>query len=602
MPAGRFRRLLSRIEDSAAVILLAAMALLPLVEIVARRTLGLGVPGSILIVQHLTFCLAFLGGGLAARTGRLLALSTGDFLSERLRGPVRIPVHGLGAGITGWLLFASLDLVRVKREAGEILTMGIPMWLVVAMMPAGLTLILLRLIARASERAHGRLLAGMGLLIPALLESAPSLQGHGALLPGLGLLLLGAILGLPLFATIGGVALLLFWNAGWEMASVPVESYRLTSFPALPAVPLFTLGGYVLAAGGASERLVRVFTALVGWLPGGGAIVTALVFAFFTSFTGASGVTILSLGGLLLPVLVRTRYPEPFSLGLVTVSGSIGLLFAPSLPVILYGVYSRTDILKLFLGGILPGLLLVGLVAALGVRQGLASGSARVPFRPREAAAAVWAAKWELLLPVVVLVGIFGGFATMVEAAALTVLYAVVAEGFIHGDISLRRDLPRAFLDSFALSGGFLIILGVALGLNSFLIFADVPTRALDWVQGHIASRWLFLLALNVFLLVVGGLMDIYSAIFVVVPLIAPMADAYGIDRVHLGIIFLANLELGYLTPPMGENLFLSSYRFNQPVMRLFRFTLPFYAALALGVLLITYWPGLTLWLAGLRN
>ncbi|HET9481753.1 MAG TPA: TRAP transporter large permease subunit, partial [Candidatus Polarisedimenticolia bacterium] len=363
----------------------------------------------------------------------------------------------------------------------------------------------------------------------------------------------------------------------------------------LPAVPLFTLSGYLLAAGGASERLVKVFDAVVGWLPGGAAIVTTLVFAFFTSFTGASGVTILTLGGLLLPVLIRSGYPESFAVGLITVSGSIGLLFPPSLPVILYGVNSMQPIDTLFLAGLVPGTLLVLLVSALGVRQGMAAGAARKPFSARSAYHAVREAGWELLLPVVVLVGIFGGFATLVEAAALTVLYAFFVECFVYKDLSIRRDLAGVVVDAAALIGGFLIILGVALGLTNYLIDAEVPTRLLDWMQQHIESRAMFLLMLNVFLIGVGAIMDIYSALFVVVPLIIPLGEAYGIHPVHLGIIFLANLELGYLTPPMGENLFLSSYRFGHPVLRVFRFTLPFYAVVAAGVLLITYLPFMTL-------
>lgn len=591
---------LVRTENGLSILILAAMGLLPLLEIVGRKTLGVGVPGSIIIVQHLTLCIAFTGAALAARSGQLLALSSAGFLPARLRAPVHVVISAAGVGVAAWLMWASLALVQVKRESGEILAMGVPVWAVVSVMPVGLSVIVLRLIGRASNAWHGRLLAAAGLCLPMALESLPSLQGHGLLLPGALAILLATLLGLPLFTAIGGLALFLFWNDGTPIASVPVDTYRLTAFPVLPAVPLFTLSGYILAAGGASQRLVRAFTALVGWLPGGVAIVTALVFAFFTSFTGASGVTILTLGGLLLPVLTRSRYPEDFSVGLVTVSGSIGILFPPSLPVILYGTYALQDIRDLFIGGILPGLLVVILVALWGVRQGLLTGAGRSPFDPREAAAALWEAKWELLLPAVVLVGIFGGFATMVEAASLTVLYSLLAECVIHRDVSFRRDLPRVFVDCATLIGGFLIILGVALGLTNYLIDADVPTRALAWVQDHIESRLLFLLVLNLFLLAVGALMDIYSAIFVVVPLITPMAAAYGIDPIHLGIIFLANLELGYLTPPMGENLFLASLRFNKPVLSVFRTTLPFMIIVAFGVLLITYVPAMTLGLVHL--
>jgi len=347
---------------------------------------------------------------------------------------------------------------------------------------------------------------------------------------------------------------------------------------------------------------VRAFDALVGWLPGGPAIVTTLVFAFFTSFTGASGVTILSLGGLLYPVLLKSGFREEFSLGLVTVSGSIGLLLPPSIPIMLYAVRAQLPIDRMFLGGILPGVLLVLLVAVLGVREGRKGPASRQPFVWREAAAAARGAIWELLLPVVMLVAIFGGFATTVEAAALTVLWALFIQCIVHRDVSITRDLPKIFLDAAVLVGGFLIILSVALALTDYFNFAEIPDHALAFVQAHVHSKIVFLLALNLFLLVVGAMMDIYSAIFVVVPLVTPMATAYGIDPVHLGIIFLANLELGYLSPPMGENLFLAAYRFDKPVLGVFRATLPFYAIIAAGVLLITYVPAMTLWLAGWRT
>jgi len=362
--------------------------------------------------------------------------------------------------------------------------------------------------------------------------------------------------------------------------------------PLLPSIPLFTLAGYLLAEGGASRRLLRVFTAFFGWLPGGLAIVTAAACAFFT-ITG-SGVTILSLGGLMLPLLLKARYPEGFSIGLLTASGSLGLLFPPSLPVILYGVYSQTPIDRLFIGGLVPGLLMVLLAAAWGVRQGLRSGAGRAPFTWQEAWKSLWEAKWELGLPVVVLAGLFGGFATLVETAALTVLYAFLVECFFYRDLSLRRDYVRVAIECATVVGGVLVILGVAMGLTNYLVQAEAPALLFSWVRAHVHSRWVFLLLLNVFLLVVGCLMDIFAAIIVVVPLITPMGAAFGVDPVQLGIIFLVNLELGYLTPPVGMNLFLAAYRFQQPVSRVCRASLPFLLILLLGVLVITYVPILT--------
>ena len=586
-----------RIENSLSIAALAAMCTLPILEVGSRLFRGRSIAGTIPLVQHLTLWIAFLGAALAARSNRHLALSTASFLPERYRPALRVATNGLAAGLAAWLLWGSLDLIQVEREAASEVAMGIPVWVAMCIMPISLAAVSLRFLFRASETWKGRGLALAGFLLPVVLAMVPALQGSGILVPALALVFVATILGMPIFAAIGGAALLLFWNEGIPVAAVPVEAYRLTAHPMLPAVPLFTLGGYILSEGGASRRLLRLLTSLFGWMPGGLAIVTTFILAFFTPLTGASGVTILSMGGLLLPVLVRARYPEKSSIGLVTVSGSIGLLLPPSLPVILYAVTSNLSIADLFLAGLIPGMLLIFLVAGWGARQGLLAKVERTPFRSREAAAAVWGAKWELLLPVIVLVGIFGGFATLVETAALTVAYALIIGCIVHRDLSLRRDVRRITVECATMLGGFLIILGMALGLTNYLIDAEIPMRALSFVQEHIESPLVFLLVLNLFLLVVGGLMDIYSAIFVVVPLIVPMGLAYGIDPVHLGIIFLTNLELGYLTPPMGENLFLSSYRFNRPLTYLFRSTLPFWLLLLGAVLIITYVPSVSLFL-----
>ena len=592
--------MIAKVENSFSVALLAVMSLLPLLEMAGREMFGRGIPGSIPIVQHLTLWIAFLGAALAARSERLLALSTATFLPVGLRRPMKIFTSALGAAIAVCLLLASLDLLLVEREAGGEVAWGIPVWVALCIMPVGFGVIAGRLIWHAAETRRGRLLAVSALAIPVVLGLFPSLQAAELLVPGLVLILLATALGLPIFAALGGAALLLFWSDGIPVAAVPVETYRLSATPMLAAIPLFTLGGYILAEGGASRRLMRSFTALVGWMPGGLAIVTTLLLAFFTPLTGASGVTILSMGGLLLPMLTQAGYREKSAVGLVTVSGSIGLLLPPSLPVILYGISAKTPIDQLFIGGILPGVILILLVAGWGASQGWRAGAGRTPFRIREAAAALWEAKWELLLPVVVLVGIFGGFATLVEAAALTVFYAFVVECFVYRDLSIRRDLPRIAVESATMLGGFLIILGVALGFTNYLVHAGIPMQALHWVSAHIESPIVFLLALNVFLLIVGALMDIYSAILVVVPLIAPMGVAYGIDPVHLGIIFLVNMELGYLMPPMGENLFLSSYRFNQSLTRVYLSTTPYLLLLLGAVLLITYVPFITLGLVNL--
>lgn len=590
--AGSWRRA----ENSASFVLLALIAVLPLAEGLGRLA-GIGnlVPGSIPLVQHFTLLVAISGGALAARDDRLLSLSTASFLPGFLREPARILTSCLGVAVCTCLGYGAWVFAMVEREAGDVVAFGLPVWIFVFAMVPGFAAIGIRMAWRSSTSVAGRAVAVAGAAAPIALGLWETLGEFPILQYGALALMGGALLGLPIFAMIGGLAALLFWFEYTPVSAVPLAAYQLSGQPLLPAIPLFTLGGYILAEGGASRRLVRVFSALVGWLPGGLAITTAFAFAFFTSFTGASGVTILSLGGLLLPVLVSSRYTRRFSLGLVTASGSIGLLFPPSLAVILYGVYSRTPINELFLGGLLPGLLLVGLVALWGVKHGHAAKSERQSFDLGEARGAISEAKWELLLPLVVIAGIFGGIVTLVEAAAVTVLYAFIVECLVYRDLPIRGRLPQVFAECATLVGGVLLILGVALGFTNYLIDAQIPDQALEWVQSHIESKYVFLLVLNALLLVVGCMMDIFSAILVVVPLIAPMGAAYGVDPVHLGIIFLANLELGYLTPPVGLNLFLSSYRFGEPLTRTYISILPFLAILLGGVLLITYVPSLTL-------
>jgi tripartite ATP-independent transporter DctM subunit len=584
------------IEDAIAIAALGTMALLPVVEVVGRTFLDQGIPGSIPLVEHLTLCIALLGAALAARSDRLLAMSTSALLAERFRAPLRRFTGVVGAAVVTALVMASVQLVLVERQVENEVALGIPLWWFLCILPACFALVGGRLIWRAASNRWGRLAAATGILIPIAMGGFPSLQDAGVLIPGAVVLVTATVLGLPLFAAIGGLALLFFWNDGIPVASVPEETYRLTASPLLPAVPLFTFAGYILSEGGSSQRLMRLLNAVVGWMSGGLAVATTILLALFTPLTGASGITILSMGGLLLPVLVRAGYPKRSSLGLVTVSGSIGLLLPPSLPVILYAVTSNLSVVDLFIGGLLPGILLIVGVAAWGAWTGVAARTERRPFSAREAAAAAWGAKCEILLPVAVLTSYFGGFTTLMEASAIAVFIAIIIECFIYRELSIVRDLPRIAVECVTLTGGFLIILGVALGLTNYLVLAEVPMHALEFVRSHIDSPLVFLLALNIFLIIVGGLMDIYSAIFVVVPLIRPMADAYDIDPLHLAIIFLANLELGYLTPPMGENLFLSAYRFNQPLPTLFRATLPLWVILLAIVLLITYLPGLTLW------
>ena len=586
----------ARIENLGVAFALAAMALIPLAESLLRATLGIGISGSAAVVQHLTLIAGMAGGAIAARENRLLALSTGELLpAGKLRDYSRIFAHSFAAAITALLAVAGAQFVAAERPAGQTLVYGLPIWVIELTLPIGFAAVASRLLWHASPHWRGRLVAaGVAAGVIALGAWTP-LPPAQLVVPALAALLAATVLGAPVFTTLGGAALILFWGAGQPIASIPVDHYRLVTNPALPTIPLFTLAGYFLAEGGASRRLIDVFQALFGRFRGGPAIVTAMVCAFFTSFTGASGVTILALGGLLMPILLAARYSEKSALGLLTGAGSLGLLFPPCLPLILYAVVARIRIEEMFLGGLLPGVVMLLMAAWWGFRIGpKQTGETAADFDARGAWRAIWIAKWELLLPVVALASLFGGIATPVEAAALTALYAFVVETLVYRDLKVGRDAPRVMAECGLLVGGVLLILGVALGFTNYLIDAQVPNRALEWVTASIQSRWVFLLLLNLVLLVVGCLMDIFSAIVVVVPLMVPMGAAFGIDPVHLGIIFLANLELGYLTPPVGMNLFLSSYRFGKPLPVVYRAAFPMLLVLLVGVLLITYIPPLS--------
>ncbi len=589
------RPLLGRVESAIASSALVLMVVLPLAEIVARPLLHRGIPGSGPFVQHFTLWVGFLGAAIAAREGRLLALATTTFLPEgRLRRAAEVAAAAVAAGIAALLARAGIGLVLVERGAGTVIALGVRVWVAQLVIPLAFALIALRLAWRAAPTWSGRAAASLGLVAGALIGQFPHwLEGRPAW-PGVAAVLLGTALGGPIFALLGGIAVLMFMKDGVPIAAMPVETYRLAVHPTLAAIPLFTLTGFLLSEGHAAQRLLRVFRALVGWVPGGTAVVCAAVCAFFTAFTGGSGITILALGALLLKALQSDGYRERFSLGLLTSAGSLGLLFPPALPLILYGIVAQIPIENLFLGGLLPGILMVLLLAAWGVREGLTTGAGRASFAWSEARAALWGGKWELLLPVLVMTAFLSGRATLVEASALTALYAFVIECFVLRDLSPRRDLPRVLHQSVVLVGGVLVILGVAMGLTSYMVDAQVPEKLVTWTQAHVHSRGVFLLALNLFLLVVGCLMDIFSAIVVVVPLIVPIAAAFSVNPVHLGIIFIANLELGYLTPPVGLNLFLASYRFHKPILEVTRAALPMLAILGFGVLVITYWPALT--------
>jgi C4-dicarboxylate transporter DctM subunit len=416
------------------------------------------------------------------------------------------------------------------------------------------------------------------------------------------LLLLLAILRTPLFAIIAASAMLGFYSEEIHLSVISIEIYRLAEMPILLAIPLFTFAGYLLGESQASTRLVNLSNHLLGWLPGGLAIVAIFTCALFTAFTGASGVTIIALGALLYPALKQAGYSENFNLGLLTSSGSLGLLFAPSLPLILFGVVAQQMALdqpigidQLFLAGIFPGLLMLVMLSIYSMYQPRETRE-KGGFNAIKALAALNEAKWEIPLPIMVLGGIYGGFIAVSEAAAVTALYVLVVEVLVMREITFRQ-LPKIMRESMVLVGGIMIIIGASLASTNYMIDAEIPTRLFELIQQYIDDKLTFLILLNLFLLALGMILDIFSAIVIIVPIILPIAVGYGIHPVHLGIIFLANMQLGYFTPPVGMNLFIASYRFEKPIMTLYRATIPFFFILLIAVLIITYWPALSLFL-----
>ena len=406
------------------------------------------------------------------------------------------------------------------------------------------------------------------------------------------------LIGIPIFAVISGLTLYLFFSSQIDISAIIIEMHRMATTPVLVAIPLFTFAGYLLSESGAPKRIIRLSNALLGWLPGGLAVIALVTCAVFTALTGATGLTIIALGGILLPAMKQGRYSENFSLGLLTTSGTLGLLFPPSLPLIIYAIVAKVRIDHLFIAGILPGILLVVLLSGFSVYRSVRTDVPQTEFKFNEVGVAIRETLWELPLPVVVLGGIYSGYFAVSEAAAITAVYVLLTEVVIYRDIRLRQ-LPEIMKKSMVLVGGILIILGAAMGLTNYLIDAEIPMQLLDFFKTHIENPILFLVVLNIFLLAIGCTMGIFSALVVVVPLFTPLAEAYGIDPIHLGIIFLANLEIGASIPPLGINLFIASMRFDKPVLQLYVASLPFIAILLLALAIITYLPWLSLALIG---
>ncbi|MBL7666149.1 MAG: TRAP transporter large permease subunit [Bacteriovoracaceae bacterium] len=402
-----------------------------------------------------------------------------------------------------------------------------------------------------------------------------------------------ALIGMPLFLVLGYFALVAFTLNGIDASAVMVEIYRIASAPTLSTIPMFTIAGFFLAESKAPKRLLLFTQAIFGWLPGGSAVVGLLLCAFFTAFTGASGVTIIALGGLIFPILIAEGFSERFALGLITSSGSLGLLLPPSLPLILYGIVAKVDIDTLFRAGILPAAFLITILAIYSYFQ-VNKSATKKNFSTPDVVAAIKAARYELPLPIVILGSIYGGMITITEAATLTLVYTFIVEFWLYKDLSIGKDLVRIIKESMLLVGAILLILCCAMGFTNFLVDEEIPMKILASMENLITNKYIFLFVLNIFLLIVGCMMDIFSAIIVVVPLILPIANKFGVDPIHLAMIFLTNLEIGYITPPVGLNLFISSYRFNKPMMEIYRASVGFLVVLLIGLLIITYIPWLS--------
>lgn len=588
-------------EGAALAALVLVTVGLPIVEIVLRTTLHAGIEGVSDIVQHLTLALGMFGAAVAARERRLLTLAT----SSLLRGPLALSAQAfngiLGGAVSALLAFAALDFVEVEHDSGARVVSFLPNWVAELPLVAGFALIGLRVCLNASNRWTIRLIVAVLSACVAAWFRMQAELGMVGTWSAVTLLLAGGVLGTPVFAVLGGIALVLLRADGVPAASMAVNHYGLVTNPTLPALPMFTLAGYLLTESRSPQRLLEVFDALFGRLKGGAAIVTVLACTFFTCFTGASGVAILTLGGLVMPLLLQSGFRQERALGLVTAAGLPGVILMPALPLLLYAIVAGNGIEEMFVAGLIPALIMLAIVMLWGVMRQDRQAAPRPPFDAGRARAALWAAKWELLLPAVPLLALASSLATPVESAAFTAAMALFIVTVIHRDLRPLQEVPRVIVDCGVMIGGILLVLGVALSLTNYMVDAEIPARLVSWVTTHVEHRWAFLLALNGALLLAGCVMDIFTAIVVLVPLVAPLGAAFQVHPVHLGIVFLANLEIGYLTPPVGMNLFFASYRFGRPIAEVFIAIAPLLGWLALALAAITFVPWLSTGLLALR-
>ena len=590
----------ARWDEAVASAALALMTLVPLLEMALRPLLGRGVENAPVLVQHLGLVLAMFGALAAERHGHLTTLgsSASLFGGVRMQAAARAFAQGGAALVCGLLALASWRFVASEIDANQHLAYGIRVWWVQACLPLGFALLGAKLGAHVARGAAWKLLWAGALPLAGWLLAAHWDGSTLPLWPAGAALLIALLAGAPIFAVLGGLALALFWSDALPLASVALSHYQITVNPSLPALPLFTLAGLVFARTGAAQRLGALFMALFGGGVAGTVLAAAVLCSAFTAITGGSGVTILALGGLLLPLLRHAGYAEQRGIGLVTSASALGVLLAPSVPLIMYAVIARVPIVDMFLAGLLPAVVMVASLLAVG---GFLRRDRSAAAGPQAAAAApdlrgalrvAWRAKWEIGAPVVAIGSIVGGVATPTESAALTAAYAVLTQALAHRELGLRL-LGKCLAECAQLIGGVMLILGMALALTNFLVDAGIPDQAVDWVQGVLPNKYLFLLALCVFLFAAAALMEIYAALVVLVPLLLPLTRSYGIDPVHFGIIFLAAMEVGFLCPPAGMNLYFASAMFGKSIRYVAVAVLPAVLAIFIGTAFIALVPPL---------
>ena len=591
--------LLSKAENFLCYICFAIIVSFPVFQIISRFIDIFSIPASQEIVQHMTLWIAFIGAVLAARYNRLLAIVREPIFNQSSEFRIsHFLVHMCSVGVVFVLAISYLKMIQIGIEYPEFIAPYITVWFAQSIIPVGLLLIWYHMIMTSSNKLNYRLLLILGsLLMTAILYHWQFPFSNESLLfvKVVSVIALVAF-GLPIFIVLATLSILFFlseptdWATNFDlMSTISDSAYRIVVSPTLAAIPIFTLAGYILAESNISKRLLNFFKASLGWLPGSTVLIVVLLCAFFTALTGGSGVTILALGAILYPILIEDGYSEIFSLGLITTAGSLGLLFPPSLPAIIYSVTAGINPIELFKSGLIPGLFLLFIIVCYGIYH-KPKNQRRIKFNIQDLKQSFFDAKWEIAIPILIIYGLFSGLATLVECAALLVWYVVFVEVYIYKDIKFK-EIPKIVIDCATLVGGVLIILGFAMGFTGYLVDAQVPLKILQFVKVSIDSPIVFLLALNILLLIAGCIMDVFSAIIVIVPLIAPLAVHFGIDPIHLGIIFIANLELGYITPPVGMNLFLASYRFKKDMPTIYASTMPYFFIRLIGVLIITYIP-----------